>query len=169
MSFQILAGSTHISKVPEFLDRVSSVASANGTVIQAMDAGKMAGERHVRFAVQKAMRAFEGNYNSAKDLGIEIMRYASGKRQIEEAFSMGVHEGDMDIVFVIIGGEEEVDRSAEFLKGVIKEKDVMAYSSLKRGLVISQFDITEREIEAAGEELIPDLVIERVALVDVLK
>lgn len=169
MSFQILAGSTHISKVPEFLARVSSVASANGTVIQAMDAGKMAGERHVRFAVQKAMRAFEGNYNSAKDMGIEIMRYASGKRQIEEAFSMGVRQGDMDIVFVIIGGEEGVGRSAESLKGIIKEKDVMTYSSLKRDSLISQFDITEKEIEAAGEELIPDLVIERIALVDVLK
>ncbi|MDI3539758.1 MAG: hypothetical protein PWR29_1954 [Methanolobus sp.] len=169
MSFQILAGSIHISEVPEFLAGVSSVASANGTVIQAMDAGKIAGERHVRFAVQKATRAFEGNYNSAKDLGIEIMRYASGKRQIEEAFSMGVHEGDMDIVFVIIGGEEGVDRSAESLKGIIEEKDTLAYSLLKRESIISQFDITAKEIEAAGEDILSDLVIERVALVDVLK
>lgn len=169
MSFQIVAGSAHISKVPEFLAQVSSVSSANDTVIQAMDAGKIAGERHVRFAVQKAMRAFEGNYNSAKDLGIEIMRYASGKRQIEEAFSMGVHEGDMDLVFVIMGEPEDIDRSAESLKGIVEEKDVLKYSFIKREGIISQFGITAKEIEAAGEELISDLVIERVALVDVLK
>lgn len=169
MSFQILGGSMHIRKVPEFLGQVSSVASANSTIIQAMDAGKIAGERHVLFAVQKALRAFEGNSNSAKDLGIEIMRYASGKRQIEEAFSMGVHEGNMDLVFVIIGDTEAVNSSVESLKGMLDEKEVISYSSQKRDSIVSQFDITVNEIEAAGEELIPDLVIERVALVDVLK
>jgi KEOPS complex subunit Cgi121 len=169
MSFQILGGSTHIRKVPEFLGQISSIASENSTVIQAMDAGKIAGEKHVRFAVQKAMRAIEENYNAAKDYGIEIMRYASGKRQIEEAFSMGVHEGDMDLVFVVVGDVEGVNRSIESLRNVISEKDVIGYSSRKRDNIISQFDITEKEIEATGEEMIPDLVIERVALVDVLK
>ncbi|MDP2217335.1 MAG: KEOPS complex subunit Cgi121 [Methanolobus sp.] len=169
MSFQILGGSTHIRKVPEFLGQISSIASANSTVIQAMDAGKIAGEKHVRFAVRKALRAIEENYNAAKDPGIEIMRYASGKRQIEEAFSMGVHEGDMDLVFVIVGDAGGVNRSMESLRSVISEKDIIGYSSRKRDNIISQFDITEKEIEATGEEMIPDLVIERVALVDVLK
>lgn len=169
MSFQIIGGSTYIRKVPEFLGQVSSVASANNTVIQAMDAGKIAGERHVLFAMQKALRAFEENYNSAKDLGIEIMRYASGKRQIEEAFSMGVHEGNMDLVFVVIGDMEGVSTSAESLKEMLDEKDVIPYSSRKRDNIVSQFCITAKEIEAVGEEMIPYLVIERVALVDVLK
>ncbi|WP_292461530.1 KEOPS complex subunit Cgi121 [Methanolobus sp.] len=169
MSFQILGGSTHIRKVPEFLSQISSIASANSTVIQAMDAGKVAGEKHVSFAVRKTLRAIEENYNAAKDPGIEIMRYASGKRQIEEAFSMGIHEGDMDLVFVIMGDTEGVNRSMESLRSVISEKDVISYSSRKRDNIISQFGITEKEIEAVGEEMIPDLVIERVALVDVLK
>jgi KEOPS complex subunit Cgi121 len=134
-----------------------------------MDAGKIAGERHVRFAVQKTLRAFEENYNSAKDPGIEIMRYASGRRQIEEAFSMGVHEGDMELVFVVMGDDDDVNRSVESLKGMISEKDVISYSPVKRSNIVSQFCITANEIEAAGEEMIPDLVIERVALVDVLK
>jgi KEOPS complex subunit Cgi121 len=169
MSFQILGGSTYIRKVPEFLGQISSIASANSTAIQAMDAGKIAGEKHVRFAAQKALRAIQENYNAAKDPGIEIMRYASGKRQIEEAFSMGVHEGEMDLVFVIMGDAEGVNRSIESLKGMVSEKDVIGYSSRKRDSIISQFDITEKEIEATGEGMIPDLVIERVALVDVLK
>ncbi len=169
MSFQILGGSTHIGKVPEFLSKISSLASVNCTVIQAMDAGKIAGERHVRFAVQKALRAFEENFNSAKDPGIEIMRYASGKKQIGEAFSMGVREGEMELVFVVMGDDNGVKRSVGSLKGMICEKDVISYSLLKRDSIISQFGITASEIEATGEEMIPDLVLERVALVDVLK
>jgi KEOPS complex subunit Cgi121 len=169
MSFQILGGSTNIGKVPEFLSQISSLASANCTVIQAIDAGKIAGERHILFAVQKALRAFEENFNSAKDPGIEIMRYASGKKQIEEAFSMGVHEGEMELVFVVLGDDNDVKRSVGFLKNMICEKDVISYSILKRDSIVLQFCITANEIEAVGEEMIPDLVLERVALVDVLK
>ena len=42
-------------------------------------------------------------------------------------------------------------------------------SDSKREGILSLFNITDAEIEASGEEHIPELVIERVALVDILK
>ena len=55
------------------------------------------------------------------------------------------------------------------LKEMIKEKSVLEYSDLKKDEIMRFFEITEDEIEAAGEEKIPDLVIERVVLLDIFK
>ena len=162
-------GSVYIDNVPDFLKKLRSVSSNYNTVIQAMDAAKIAGEKHLLFSVQKALRAKEKNCCRAHDPGIEIMRYASGKKQIGEAFSMGIHEGQMNVVFVVLGENQDIELSVMELNGFIEEAPVMEYTSSKRAALIKQFSITEEEIWAAGEEMIPSLVIERVALVDVLK
>ncbi|WP_406658169.1 KEOPS complex subunit Cgi121 [Methanolobus sp. ZRKC2] len=169
MDFRVLCGHMNIGNVPEFLARLSLISSDNGTIIQAMDVGKVAGEKHIMFAVEKALRAINNNCNAAKDPGIEIMRYASGKRQIGEAFSMGVHEGEMDLVFVILGDSENISISMSALEKLVSRNNSIDYSAEKKEAILSQFDITSKEIDAVGEEMIPDLVLERVALVDVLK
>lgn len=162
-------GSIFIDNVPDFLKAIKSISSNYNTIIQAMDAGKIAGEKHLLFSVQKALRAKENNCCMAHDLGIEIMRYASGKKQIGEAFSMGVHEGQMNVAFVVLGENEDVELSVRTLNDLIEEAPVMKYASSKRAALIEQFLITEEEIWAAGEEMLPSLVMERVALVDILK
>jgi len=58
------------------------------------------------------------------------------------------------------------------LKELIIEKpcsELLAYSDSKRQGILSVFGITDAEIEASGEEHIPELVIERVALADFAK
>ncbi|TGC08427.1 KEOPS complex subunit Cgi121 [Methanolobus halotolerans] len=169
MDFRVFCGHTVIKDIPGFLKQISSVSSENGTIIQAMNAGMIVGEKHVAFAVEKALRAIANKCNAANDPGIEIMRYASGKRQIGDAFLMGVHEGEMDIVFVVLGDPENISCSLAELGGLVCKKDVIEYSARKREAILSQFDITEKEIGAVGEEMVPELVLERVALVDVLK
>ena len=162
-------GSIYIDSVPDFLKAVRSVSSNYNTIIQAMDAGKIAGEDHLLFSVRKALRAKTNNCCIARDMGIEIMRYASGKKQIEEAFSMGVRDGQMDVIFVVLGEKEDVEQSVRALKDLIEEAPVVEYTISKRLALIEQFSITDKEVQAAGEEMIPSLVLERVALVDVLK
>lgn len=162
-------GSIYIDNVPDFLKKLRSVSLNYNTIIQAMDAAKIAGEKHLPFSIQKALRAKENNCCMAHDLGIEIMRYASGKKQIGEAFSMGIHEGQMNVVFVVLGENEDVELSVRELNDFIEEAPVMKYASSKRAALIEQFSITEEEIWAAGEDMIPSLVMERVALVDILK
>jgi KEOPS complex subunit Cgi121 len=134
-----------------------------------MDSDKIAGEDHIAFAVEKALRAMENGFNIARDTGVEIMRYASGKRQIEEAFSMGVREGEMNVVFVVLGEPEEVDITIRDLANLIEEKPVVDYSESKNKILAIQFSITEQEIAAAGKDRIPQMVLERIALVDILK
>lgn len=169
MEFSITGGHAYVENTADFLKRIRQVSLKNNTIIQAIDAGRIAGEDHILTAADKALRAFENNSNVAKDIGIEIMRYAAGRRQIEEAFSLGIHEGNMDLVFVILGRKEDVEASIAEIGSIIDIAPVMEYNDAKRADITSHFSITEKEIEAAGENMIPALVRERVALVDIMK
>ena len=169
MDTRIVSGLVQIEDLRMFLKTLNEISSSNKITIQALDADKIAGERHVRFAVKKATDAMEGQTNVANDLGVEIMRYAAGERQIEKAFSIGLHDGENRVVFVLVGEEQSLSLASNALLDIIDEEPLIDYSSSKRQFIISQFNITESEIEAVGEDKIPELVIERVALVDVLK
>ncbi len=169
---QIICGTTRIPNLSGFLKTVSSIASENEVVIQGLNADLIAGERHLHFAIGKALRAVAAGRNIAKDPGIEIMRYAAGVRQIERSFSIGLHEGENNVVFVLLGKMDNLIRALSAIRELIDEKpcsELLGYSGSKREGILSLFGITDAEIDASGEEHIPELVIERVALVDFLK
>ncbi len=100
------------------------------------------------------------------------MRYAAGERQIERSFSIGLREGENNAVFVLFGKMDNVILALSAIREPIDEKpcsELLNYSNSKKEGILSLFGITDSEIEASGEEYIPELVIERVALVDFLK
>lgn len=169
MHFEFVSGRIFIEDLRSFLRTIEDISKATGCIVQSMNADKVAGEDHLQFAVAKALRAFEQERNAAKDTGIEIMRYASGKRQIEEAFSMGVRQGRNNVVFIVMGEACSVSSCVDMLGQMVVPADVIKYLPSKREEMIIQFGITADEIEVVGEQMVPELVIERVALVDVLK
>lgn len=161
---QILEGTIFIDNVEGFLDKIKKISKERNIIIQALDADKLAGKEHIRFAVEKAMNSFKAGTNIANDLAKEIMLYASGTRQISKAMRLGIHKGENNIALVAVG--EETDLSAF---NEIKPKPVLEYNESKKEAVMEVFNITDEEIEAVGKEKIPELVLERVALVDVIK
>lgn len=169
---QVICGTVSIPNLSGFLKTVSSIASENEVIVQGLNADLIAGERHLHFAVGKALRAVAAGRNIAKDPGVEIMRYAAGERQIERSFSIGLHEGENSVVFVLLGKMDNLILALSAIRKLIIEKpcsELLAYSDAKRQAILSMFGITDAEIEASGEEHIPELVIERVALADYVK
>lgn len=169
---QVICGNVNIPNLSGFLITIGSIASENEVIIQGLNADLIAGETHLHFAVGKALRAIAAGRNIAKDPGIEIMRYASGERQIEKSFSIGLREGENNAVFVLLGKMDNLILALSALKELIEEKpcsELLAYSDSKRQGILSVFGITDAEIEASGEGHIPELVIERVALADFVK
>ena len=160
----ILEGTIFIDNVEDFLRKLKRVSEEKKITIQAMDADKLAGERHIRFAVEKAVNSFKTGTNIANDLAKEIMIYASGTRQISKAVRLGIHRGENNIVLVAVGEEPDLSEFRE-----IMPKSVLEYNESKKEAVMRAFNITKEEIEAAGEGKMPELVLERVALVDVSK
>jgi len=68
-----------------------------------MNADLLSGLKHILFAVEKAIRSFESGCNTANNLGMEIMLYTSGRRQIERALDLGVRPGENNAAIVLVG------------------------------------------------------------------
>ncbi len=160
----ILEGTIFIDDVEGFLDKIKKISKEKNITIQALDADKLAGEKHIRFAVEKAMNSFKASTNIANNLAKEIMLYVSGTRQISKAMRLGIHKGKNNIALVAVGEEPDLSAFNE-----IKPKPVLEYNESKKEAVMEVFNITNEEIEAVGKEKISELVLERVALVDVIK
>ena len=176
LNCKIIAGVVYIADVGEFLSLVRTIARTYGVTIQAMNAELVAGEGHITSAVKKALRAVERKRNITSDLGLEILLYAAGRRQIERALAMGVSEGEQNIALVIVAaGEKDLEAIAEAVKreAGIREEQMSAleleYNAAKRAGIKTFFDITDAELRAVGEKKLKLLVLERVAMLDVLK
>ena len=161
---QILEGTVFIENKEVFLKKIKEISTGKNLTIQAFDADKLAGKEHLIFAIEKALDSFNKGTNIANDLAKEIMLYAAGTRQINRAVKIGVHDGLNNIAIVAVGDMTDLSAFGEITPG-----NVLQYSGSKNSALMDIFNITEEEIEAAGADKIPELVLERVALVDVMK
>jgi KEOPS complex subunit Cgi121 len=161
---QILEGTVFIENKELFLKKIKEISTGKNLAIQAFDADKLAGKEHLTFAVEKALDSFKKGTNVANYLAKEIMLYAAGTRQINRAVKIGVHDGWNNIAIVAVG--DMIDQSAF---NEINPRNVLQYTGSKNSALMEIFNITEDEIEAAGAGKIPELVLERVALVNVMK
>lgn len=170
MNIIITGGTANITDVTGFLNQLTNLGSKYNITIQALNADLISGSRHLQSAVNKTLRSFSSLNNAANDPGMEIMMYASGRRQIERALALGIKKGKMRIAIVLIG-ENAVDEAAVEVEALLDTIDpgVIDYSDIKREEIMDFFDITTDEINAVGKEKIPELVLERVALIDVFK
>ena len=172
-------GTVSIASVSEFLAVLKTIAERHGVTIQALDTELVASESHLHSAVEKALRAVKKGTNITSELGMEILVYAAGKRQIGRALAMGVTEGEKRIACIIVAtaAETDLDTVVGAVKestGLCAEPDALRLSELehdvsKRARLKRFFGITDRELNAVGEEKLHQLVLERVALLDVLK
>jgi len=131
-----------------------------------MDADKVCGKGHLESAVFHARRAFERGMNASNTLGMEVILYASGERQISKAKKkMGLHHDTERVALIVLGPEEaEVETVLKTLD--LRRDDSLLDCSVEKGL---SFGIDRAEMEAVGSALLPDLVLERVAFVEMLK
>ncbi len=160
----ILEGTIFIDNVESFLDKIKKISKEKNITIQVLDADKLAGKEHIKFAVEKAMNSFKTGTNIANDLAKEIMLYASGTRQISKAMRLGIHKGENNIALIAVGEGSNLSVFNE-----IKLENVLEYDVSKKNVIMEVFNITVEEMKAVGDEKIPELVLERVALVDVIK
>ena len=184
MNVQVISATVNVSDVMSFVRNIQKVQAGCSVTIQALDADFVAGAEHILFAAEKAIRSWESGKPIANDLGMEILLYASGKRQINKALEMGMHVGNNRIAFIIVSESPSVvEEAMQQIVALVKEmggrmgeeigervqKNIFGYSEDKKERLQSFFEITNLELEAAGAEKICDLVLERVAMVDVMK
>jgi tRNA threonylcarbamoyladenosine modification (KEOPS) complex Cgi121 subunit len=171
MHFEILAGKATIASVDTFLHDIDEIACSSNATIQAIDATKVADRQHVDEAAHQALRSFTDGHNIASNLGVEILLHLSACRQIKKALNFGVHKGDIDVLFVVVGTTKSIERSVKRLNQLIDaDPRVIDFSEAKCESLMQTFNITDEEVKAAGGyHRIPELVRERLALFNAFK
>lgn len=160
----IFSGKINAENVSETLSEVNKIAEKTNSVIVLFDAEKTAGAEHIKSAAAHAKRAFDEKRNIARSLAMEILVYASGQRQCSLATKFGLHEGENNVYVLILDGDEA--SAKQELRKIAVESPV---NLPDKKTLQKEFMITDDELAVAGESRIIELVIERVALVDVWK
>lgn len=166
---EILTARCTIHNLAAFLSDLRAAAAANDTCIICFNADMMAGKVHASAAVERAARAFEEGANISNSLEMECLLFAAGSRQCSIASSFGIREGENRVYVCCYPARTRVLAALEPLFRFTEENwDFI--SPEKRVRLMTIFGISQDEIAAAGGDIrIVDLVLERVALLQVTR
>jgi len=162
---KLVAGRATVENVDAFLDELTMIGEAHGAIVQAFDARYVAGADHLRAAARSARRSRAHDDAIADDPAVELLLYAAGRRQIDQALEIGVQTGESPVVVAIDGGEEDAAAAtiADHLEPVETLGTARDPAAIRR-----YFDISETEL-AATDASLEALVIERVVRLAVEK
>ncbi|MBS3760600.1 KEOPS complex subunit Cgi121 [Halodesulfurarchaeum sp.] len=159
----------HRAETRGAFDSLESVLSTFRTIseeydvlLQAFDARYIAGEAHLQAALDHAKRSMRRGENVADELAVEVLLYAAGRRQIDEAMTLGLRTGEQSVIVLLEG-----DR-ADAAVGAVREQLDPGPVEPEESALTEYFEITPAERAATTGDL-GDLVRERVALLDVEK
>jgi len=163
-----------IQNIDSFLKQVISFAKKHQVIIQVFDADMIFGKSHLISSVEHATRAIERKTNTTNSLDKEILLYASGERQIKLAIpKMGIKKGNGNIVLVFVNDVKARDRkvSDRLVCELLKSFSLVRDDSVIEGDIdtLRKFGFNENEIKTVTKAKYEDLILERVAVVDIIK
>ncbi|MDG6256552.1 MAG: KEOPS complex subunit Cgi121 [Methanomicrobiaceae archaeon] len=152
----------------DFLAHIREIADRFGVRIVVFNAAHMAGNAHVTAALDHAQRSFFEESPIANSFEMESLLYAAGSRQVLDAVRFGIHSGD-NAGYVCICPPSPGARDA--LRGLLRfvEEDWEDLDDAKKRRLMDLFGISREELATVGEGRLPELVRERVALLDVYR
>lgn len=125
------------------------------------------GPEHLKSAYEHADRAFKSNTNIAKTLATEMLLYASGQRQISRAIDkIGVGKRTRNVAVAFIGRPTKTQVSNLLSDLSLKRNDDVLMPDDR---YLETFGITKKELSTVPKKKRKKLVLEKVALVDLLK
>lgn len=166
---EVRAAQCFIDNVADFLTVLRKIAAECDTRIICFNADMMAGRVHALSAVDRAVRAFGAGESISNNLEMESLLYAAGSRQCSIAASFGIHEGENHLYICCYPSRSGVWTALEPVVRFLPETPDFI-SPEKQEQLMMIFGISREEIDAAGgDRRIVDLVLERVALLQVTR
>jgi KEOPS complex subunit Cgi121 len=157
-------GRVDVENALEIAERLSrkwdcEIALFNGELVFGRD--------HLVSAHEHAVRAFHEKSNTCKTLSTEMILYAAGERQISKAIEkIGIRDGQEHVAIAILGDPTD-DQVSELLSdlGMTRDDEVL----LANDENLEKFGITKKELGTVPKEKRSRLVLEKVALLDLIK
>jgi KEOPS complex subunit Cgi121 len=174
MTHVIIGAKGKISAINDLITLLKDYGGKKGLSLQMFNADFVFGTIHLHSAVLHAERALTNKTNLSDSIAVEILLYASGERQIKQAIEkMGIKNDTEKFVLVIF--DSEPNRSAAYLEEsaaeILSELKLVRDDSVIDGdiEVLKRFGITDNELQLVPESSWGDLILEKVALVDIIK
>jgi len=164
MTFDI-AGAKGSRVDPEAVVRTAvEWASSRGAEVCLLDARSVFGRDHLQSAALHAIRAREARTMSSRSVAMETLLYAAGARQVQDAIrSVGLRQ-DTTAIGVVLFGPAKVDDLVHDM-GWSRDDGVLD----AEGKSLENLGISDREAQTVSDRQRADLVLEKVALLDVEK
>jgi len=151
-----------------FLDEIRAIADGSGTHIIFFDADAVAGREHVEAALRHAWRSYVHGTPIANSFEMEALLFAAGTRQCSAATGFGIHEGENRAYICICPpSAAAADRLGALVTYVEEDWEMITPEDRER--LMALFSVTPEEVEAVGVHRFRELVIERVALLEVYR
>jgi KEOPS complex subunit Cgi121 len=147
------------------LSAARAFSAAQGVELQLLDASSVVDGDHLRSAAAHALRAKERGTMRTGSLAVELLLYASGRRQIKDAMAvMGLSAGTERVAAVLFGPGAS-SKAGPLLKALglapLSEKEAAGGAGALQRLGVSA--------KGATPEQLADLALEQVALLDIEK
>jgi KEOPS complex subunit Cgi121 len=155
------------------LNLIQQISKDENVFIQVFNASLIYGKDHIVSAYEHAARAFSQKRAISESMAMEILLYASGEYQIKNALiKLGLNEETKDIALIVCSeNDKNIKKLKEILTDLCKKFDLIQDNDVLTGTknTLEQFGITKEELSAVPENRWFDLVLEKVALVDIKK
>ena len=164
---KVIGAKGNIDDVDNFLKKILKFSEKYKIVIQAFDADLVYGKDHLISASEHATRAFERGKNSTNSLAMEILLYASGERQIQKSIQkLGVKKGKSNVAFVFDGKVSD-----DIVENTLRDLDLSRDDKVLEGNkdTLKKFGIAQKELMTISENSYGHLILEKVAMVDIIK
>jgi KEOPS complex subunit Cgi121 len=151
-----------------FLQVIRTIANAYNTHIICFNADMLAGMRHTHTAICHAVRSYTNGTMVSNTLEMEALLFAAGSRQCSLAASFGIHEGENHLYICCYPKCDAVWDALAPLIHVVED----AWSSIdlqKQSYLMDLFNITREETTTTNGDRLTDLILERIALLEVYR
>ncbi len=161
VKYVVLGAMGMVDDTERFIQYIQGLENGQGLLL---NADMICGKDHLVSATNHAIRAFERGMNCSSSLPMETLLYASGERQISKALKkMNIKVGSERLALVLF----DVVDVEPILKDLrLSRDDDVLDASIEKAL---RFGISNEEMKAVPEDMIEDLVLERVAFVGLQK
>lgn len=144
------------------LESVKTDAAAANVDVLVLRADRIFGADHLKSALYHAIKAIGEKRNASDSLAMETLLYASGERQLSTAIKkMAI---DQDTTEVVVAKLTE----GEFRPGT-SWNTLPATPSVTDKKALVSFGVSDVEMATLNPDKVRDLVLEKVASVDILK
>ena len=145
------------------LERAARFSAGTGLSVQLFDASMIAGAEHLMSAAMHALRALGMKSMRSSSVGMEMMLYASGRRQIKDAIGLvGLKKSTRKIAAVIVG-EDATGKCGELLAALGLER-LTEEKAAGGAAAIARLNIPSKGVP---KDRLKELALEHVALLDI--